>query len=307
MFRWKVAGLFIPGLTGLLLSTGIACWGTDAGGLKEGGAESDHPSASAITVFAAASLQEAFRDLVHSYRQASPGQVVRLNFDGSQRLRTQLEHGAEADVFASADWAQMEALAESNLLVGQPVNFASNKLVFLVNAESASRFMESPASAQGFSVAGHQSGIWSGIPRLSEPGVKIVLASGEAPVGRYSEQALAKMATSPEFGSRFVEGLKLNVVSRETNVRSVAQKVALGEADAGITYQTDARSSPISQVTRIVEIPDSVNVVAHYPIAALSDREPTLAFIDFVLSAEGQGILKSYGFRTVNGAESISP
>ena len=279
------AVLAIPVLLPLLL-VGVACGGNNDG----------------ITVFAAASLQEAFRDLAHSYQQSNPAQTVNLNFDGSQRLSAQLLHGAPADVFAPADWQQMDAVASSGLLAGPPLNFASNQPVFLVNAKFAAGLPEIPLQEQGMpeqkvSEAGYQ----SLIQRLAEPGVKIVLAAAEAPAGRYSDEILAKIAASPQFGlqqfsPRLAQNIRANIVSRETSVRGVAQKVALGEADAGITYLTDALPDAISQATLVVTIPDPVNVTAHYPIAPLTNRTKVSAFIDFILSPKGQQILTNHGF-----------
>lgn len=247
-----------------------------------------------ITVFAAASLANAFAELAEAYEGKHPERSVRLNFDGSQRLRTQLEHGARADVFASADWEQMQAVADAGLLTGEPANFAVNELIVLVNTGffDANELRDDSAA---------------GITRLAEPGVKIVLALEEAPVGRYAAAFLNQASASPNLGPEIADGFRANVVSREANVRSVAQKVALGEADAGITYRTDARPDEVARNTIALEIPESLNVSAEYPIAALSDSEAAAGFIEFVLSEPGREILANNGFGPPPAIQSAAP
>ena len=230
-----------------------------------------------LTVFAAASLTQAFAEIAAAFEQSHPGTAVTVNFDGSQRLRTQLEHGAQADLFASADREQMNALIRAGLIAGQPADFASTRMVFLVHRDFA------PAN----------------LPALAAPGVKIVLALPAAPAGRYSRAVIAQMRNHPQFGPAYADSLLANVVSTEANVRSVAQKVALGEADAGITYRTDALPAYTAQRVNVLPLPESVNVTARYPIAILREsHQPQLAqeFINFVLSPDGQTILERNGF-----------
>ena len=230
-----------------------------------------------LTVFAAASLTQAFTQMADAFEQAHPGAAVTVNFDGSQRLRTQLEHGARADLFASADSEQMDALLQAGLITDQPVDFAANQIVFLVNKDFG------PATRQD----------------LAAPGVSIVLALPQAPAGRYSRAVIAQMRNHPEYGSTWANGILSNLVSEEPNVRSVAQKVALGAADAGITYRTDALPAYTAQQVNVLPLPESVNVTARYPIAILRESpHPQLAqaFINFVLSPDGQAILERNGF-----------
>ena len=230
-----------------------------------------------LTVFAAASLTQAFTQMADAFEQAHPGTAVTVNFDGSQRLRTQLEHGAQADLFASADSEQMDALLQSGLIAGQPADFAANQIVFLVNKDFG------PATRQD----------------LAAPGVSIVLALPQAPAGRYSRAVIAQMRNHLEYGPTWTDGILSNLVSEEPNVRSVAQKVALGEADAGITYRTDALPAYTAQRVNVLPIPEAVDVTARYPIAILRESpQPQLAqaFINFVLSPDGQAILERNGF-----------
>lgn len=241
-----------------------------------------------LTIFAAASLTQAFGEMAAAFEVAHPGTAVTVNFDGSQRLRTQLEHGARADVFAAADWEQMDAVRRAGLTGGPAVDFAGNRMVFLARREWAT------ATRQD----------------LAAPGVKIVLALPEAPAGRYSRRVLALMGQHPEFGPAWAAGVAANVVSEEPNVRSVAQKVALGEADAGITYRTDALPAYTAQRVTVLPIPEEVNLTARYPIAVLRETarpELARAFINFVLSVEGQAILERHGFDPPPGRKADFP
>ncbi len=240
-----------------------------------------------LTVFAAASLTQAFTQMGQAFESAHPGASVSINFDGSQRLRTQLEHGAQADVFAAADWEQMNALVAAGLIAGEPAAFAANQLVFLAHSGS-----HAETGSQGAPT----------LASLAQPGRKIVLALPEAPAGRYSRKVISQMEQSPRFGRKFAQGLLNNVVSEEPNVRSVARKVALGEADAGLTYQTDALIPSIAPKVQTLALPDHLNVTAQYPIGALQDAaEPELAraFVTFVRGEQGQAILRRFGFRAV--------
>jgi molybdate transport system substrate-binding protein len=141
---------------------------------------------------------------------------------------------------------------------------------------------------------------------LAQPGIKLVLAQAEVPVGSYSRTAIDNLAASPQYGTEYADRVLGNLVSEETNVRNVAQKVALGEADAGIVYQTDAMTPDIAERVRVIPIPDQFNVIASYPIAALSESaQADLGgqFVDFVLSDEGEQILAEYGFGPAGSGE----
>ncbi len=255
-----------------------------------------------LTVFAAASLTESFQQLADAFEKDFPGGSVAFHFAGSQRLRTQLEHGARADVFASADWRQMEAVEASSLLLGQPADFATNRLVVVLAAGP------NPESSQGRekgSPARDELGQPEGLEYLAKPGVKLVLAAPEAPAGAYARQAIEALGDGPGLGTSYPKRVMDNLVSQETNVRHVLQKVSLGEADAGIVYQTDAGAGYAGRV-RMIPIPDQFNITALYPIAVLKDTsQPELAqsFVQFVLGQRGQEILESHGFGRAPGAE----
>jgi molybdate transport system substrate-binding protein len=226
-----------------------------------------------LSVFAASSLTEAFTEIGDAFTEEHPGANVVFNFAGSQILRTQIEEGAAADVFASANMAEMDALvAAGHISRHSPQTFAENRLVVI--------------TADGVSVGR--------LEDLAQPGLKIVLAAEEVPVGRYSRQALENL--NERFGATYAEAVMANVVSLEENVRQVLAKVALGEADAGLVYSTDAATEP---TLTTIAIENSHNVPASYPIAVLTGApraDLAQVFVDFVKSPRGQAILASHGF-----------
>jgi molybdate transport system substrate-binding protein len=228
-----------------------------------------------LTVFAAASITDAFTEIGANFEAANPGVTVTFNFAGSQALSTQIMEGAPADVFASADSAQMEALISGEVVAQDaPRIFLANALVIIVPQ-------------------GNPAGV-AGVEDLASAGLKLVLAAEEVPIGRYSRQAFDLM--NIRLGSDFKDRVLANVVSNEDNVRQVVAKVRLGEADAGIVYASDAVSAP--ELPKI-EIPAKMNVTAVYPIAPLlgsSHPELADAFVDYVLSPEGQAVLQTWGF-----------
>jgi molybdate transport system substrate-binding protein len=231
-----------------------------------------------LTVFAAASLTEVFDEIGQGFEAGHPGMKVAFNFAGSQQLAQQLVQGAPADVFASANQAQMDTAISAGHIDAETVKvFAHNRLVVIYPKDN-------PA----------------GIARLQDlakPGLKLILAAKEVPVGGYARQFLEKASQSPDFGSDFVGKTLASVISYEENVRAVYSKVALGEVDAGIVYTTDIPKDDLRVGS--LEIPDELNVVAIYPIAPLLESpspELTASFIEFVLSPTGQDILARHGF-----------
>ena len=233
---------------------------------------------STLTVFAAASLSEAFTEIGGLLEHDRPGLRVRFNFAGSNQLALQIEHGAEADVFASADQPWMDYLGERGLLAGSSRSFVHNRMVAIIPRTNPARI--------------------AGLPDLAKRGVKLVLAAEAVPAGKYSREALRNLARLPGCGSDFARRTLANLVSEEENVRGVVAKVQLGEADAGLCYRSDV-TGPVSRYVRVFEIPDSLNVLATYPIATLKSAhapDTAGAFVERVLSTEGQRILARYGF-----------
>ncbi|MCA9539427.1 MAG: molybdate ABC transporter substrate-binding protein [Myxococcales bacterium] len=222
-----------------------------------------------LAVFAASSLTEAFADLEQGFEATHPEVDVQLTFAGSQVLRLQIEQGAAADVFASANEQHMRALVDAGL-VGETHAFAANALVVIVplGPGHIERF-EQLAEAQ-----------------------RVVVGTENVPVGRYAGAMLDKARAA--YGDAFAAAVRAHIVSEESNVRLLRAKVELGEADAAVVYGTDA-----SPRVRVVAIPAALNVRATYPIAAVS-KSPhateAAQFIEYVRSPAGQGLLRRHGF-----------
>ena len=228
-----------------------------------------------LTVFAAASLNDAFREIGQAFEKSQAGVQVQFNFSGSQDLSTQLQAGAQADVFASANMEEMGHLVDAGLVAADaPQVFIQNRLVVILP----------PQNPAGLST----------LADLARPGLKLVLAAEDVPAGKYARQALQSL--NAVYGADFEMYVLASLVSNETNVRQVVTKVSLGEADAGIAYQSDIVAVP---GLKTIDVPAEYNVTAEYPIAPLKQAaHPRQAddFIRFVLSAEGQAILKRWGF-----------
>ncbi len=236
------------------------------------------PESKTLTIFAAASLTDAFIEIGAKFDAAHPGVTTTFNFAGSQTLRAQIEEGAPADVFASANAKEMDTLvADGFVTKGIPQIFLNNKLVVILPANN-------PAALEK-------------LEDLANPGIKLTLTAEEVPVGKYSRQALEQMNAS--FGTDFKEKVLANVVSNENTVKQVVTKVQLGEADAGIVYISDAVAAP---GLKSIEIPAELNVVAKYPIAPLMKSENAdlaAKFVEYVLSPDGQATLAKWGFAPV--------
>lgn len=230
-----------------------------------------------LTIYAATSLTDAFEDLAAAFLLERPDAHIVLNFASSSKLAAQLLAGAPADIFASANSSQMDRLlADGRISAGAVRSFASNRLALIVPADN-------PA----------------GITAISDLGRKphwLVLAVTGSPIRDYTNAMFA--SHNEEFGQDFSQNVLANLVSEESNVRQVVARIALGEADAGIVYQTDLTAEIRDAVLRL-PIADRHNQIASYPIALLADSpQPALAaaFVEFVLSEAAQSILRGYGF-----------
>jgi molybdate transport system substrate-binding protein len=226
-----------------------------------------------ISVFAAASLRGPFTMLGEQFHKNNPDFVVSFNFAGTQELRTQLEHGAKADVFASADQKHMNELVKTGQ-VQSPTVFVHNEPVIVVAKESV-QLVKSLTD----------------LPFLE----RIVLGVPDVPIGRYSIQILER--ASEVYGADFRKQVEAKVRSRELNVKQVLAKVTLGEAQAGIVYRSDVLSQ--QDKVSIVTIDSKINVIAEYPIAlttASTIKDAGQRFVAFVLSKEGQRELSKAGF-----------
>ena len=228
-----------------------------------------------LSVYAAASLTDAFTEIGKAFEAQQADVTVVFNFGGSQNLRTQIEQGAPADVFASANIKEMDTLVANGLIAADaPKIFLTNQLVVIL-----------PKNNPGEIVS---------LKDLRQPNLKLVLAAEEVPAGRYARQVLENL--NSKFGADYKGKVLANIVSNEDNIRQAVTKVQLGEADASIVYVSDAVAEPDLQR---IEIPVDANVLAEYPIAPLIESEhPEMAsqFIAFVLSPDGQSILKKWGF-----------
>jgi len=235
------------------------------------------PPPSTLTVYAAASLSDAFRDLGRTLEAAHPGLAVQFNFAGSQQLALQIEQGAPADLFASADQRWMRYVSEKGLIEGESAIFARNRLVAIMPRTNPARIR--------------------GLPDLARKGNKVVVAAEAVPAGKYSREALEKLSAAPGFPPEYARRVLANVVSQEENVKAVVAKVQLGEADAGLVYRSDVTPS-VSRYVRVFEIDDPYNVIATYPIAVLKgakNAEAAKWFVDLVSSAAGQQTLQRHG------------
>jgi len=218
-----------------------------------------------VSVFAAASLTDSFKAIGAYFQGAHQGVTVQFNFAGTPTLVTQIEQGASADVFASADATNMDNLKSAGYTEGTPQVFAHNQLEIVV----------APGNPKGI----------TGLADLAKPGVIYITEGPTVPAGKYSLQALAKAS------------VKVTAKSLETDVKSVVSKIELGEADAGIVYKTDV--SAASGKVQGIPIPDAYNVIATYPLVAVKDTknvDVASAFIAYVLSARGQSTLQTFGF-----------
>jgi molybdate transport system substrate-binding protein len=236
------------------------------------------PVARTLTVYAAASLTDAFAAIGKNFEAVNPGVTVKFSFAGSQALRTQIVQGAPADVFASANTTEMDALVAAGLVTTDSVKlFLTNQLLVIMPANN-------PAGL-------------TALADLTKPKLKLILAAKEVPVGNYALQILDKLNVS--IGNGYKDKVLANVVSYESDVKQVVAKVQLGEADAGIVYSSDAVAAP--QLKKI-DIPAESNVVAKYPLAALTQSKNlqlAQTFVAYVLSADGQTVLQKWGFLPV--------
>jgi molybdate transport system substrate-binding protein len=251
----------------LAVLSGCAAAGGPAAGTSSGAAAgSGAKPAGTITVFAAASLKATFTELARTFETENPGTTVNVSFAGSSDLASQINQGAPADVFASADTANMKKLQDAGLADGAPRNFATNTLAIAVPP-------------------GNPAGI-SALKDLVRPGIKLVICAKQVPCGA----AAAKVAGAA--------GITLSPVSEENAVTDVLGKVTSGEADAGLVYGTDVKAAGAKVAG--IEFPESQGAVNTYPIAGVAsgrNKATAQAFIGLVTGAEGQKVLAAAGFR----------
>lgn len=242
----------------LMLTTLTACGGNDSGASKT-------PKVVTLTIFAAASLKSTFTRIGKEFETEHEGVRVTFSFAGSSDLVAQIQQGAPADVFASADARNMDKAVGAKLIDGSPVNFASNTQEIVTPPDNPARI--------------------TSLADLAKPGVKVVLCAPEVPCG--------SAAHTIEKSS----GVAIKPVSEEASVTDVLNKVATGEADAGLVYVTDVKVA--GDKVKGITFPESANAVNTYPIAALAaskNGELARQFVELVTSARGRAILFAAGF-----------
>jgi molybdate transport system substrate-binding protein len=267
--------LLVPAAT-LLALVGASCGSDDKAGdttstVAATGTQTAAAAAAVtgdITVFAAASLTAAYTEIGEAFMTEHPDSKVTFNFAASSDLVTQIDDGAPADVFASADQANMTKLTDAGGNAGEPTVLATNSLEIIVE----------PGNPKGI----------AGVADLARPDILYVTCAPEVPIGGYAAQVLT------------AAGVAVTPVSLEENVKGIVTKVTLGEADAGIVYTTDVIAA--GDKAEGVEIPAGINVTASYPVVVTKDApnpEGAKAFVAFVAGEQGQKILSTYGFGAV--------
>jgi molybdate transport system substrate-binding protein len=238
---------------------------------------------STVTVFAAASLTDAFEAIATAFEAQSPNVEVIFNFGGSSTLAAQIIEGAPADVFASANAQQMQVVVEAGLIRGTPRVFARNRLVLITPSDNPAQII--------------------GLPDVARAGVALIVAAPNVPIRDYTNTLLDQLALDPAYGAAYRTAVLSNIVSEEDNVRQISAKIALGEGDAGIVYFSDV-TPDLADAVQIFPIPDAVNTVAEYPLALVQTAVPPTAARDFVLfvrSRAGQCILARWNFIPARG------
>jgi molybdate transport system substrate-binding protein len=233
--------------------------------------------AAGLTVFAAASLTDAFRGIGSAFERGHPGTHVIFDFGASSLLRTQIEQGAPADVFASADRTQMEPLARSGNVRGV-TPFARNQLVVVVPAANPGHVRR--------------------LQDLARPGLRLVITAEPVPIGHYTREALARMSVPGALGASFERRVLANTISQEPNVRGLVAKVELGEADGAIVYASDAVAA--GRKVKVIPIPERYNEIAVYPVAVVAGSphsSEAAAFVQYLRSRPAQALLRRYGFQ----------
>lgn len=231
-----------------------------------------------IVVFAAASLTDAFTEIGAAFEAENPNVRVLFSFGGSSDLALQLNQGAPADVFASANLKQMKVALDGRRVGGIPRAFALNRLALITPVDNPAGIM--------------------GVEDLDNVGLRLLVAAEGVPIRAYTDALINKMAADPTHGEAYAAAVRANIVSEEQNVRLVAAKIALGEGDAGVVYISDI-TPDIAESVQVFGLPPALDALAIYPIAPVHDSPNTdlsEQFIDFVLSETGQATLARWNF-----------
>jgi molybdate transport system substrate-binding protein len=243
-----------------------------------------------LNVFAAASLKDAFTAIGNSFHAAHPNVTVTFNFAGSDTLAQQItQGGAPADVFASANPQQMNVVVKGGDIDGGKVKVFTHNRIEVIFPKN------NPAHIQT-------------LQDLAKPGLKLVLAAPAVPAGQYARDFLTRASDDTSFPAGYKDAVLKNVVSSESDVKSVLAKVTLGEADAGIVYTTDAATKADDLGT--LAIPDNLNTIAVYPIGVVKGSKQAATaqqFVNAVLAADGQATLARFGFLPAGQGPQYTP
>lgn len=228
-----------------------------------------------LTIYAAASLKTVLEQVKAAYEAANPGTALTISTDSSAALEAQIEQGAPADVFLSADTTNPAKLRAGGFAAADPVAFTRNTLVIIV-PEGDGGVVASPFD-------------------LARPGLKVIAAGDDVPITKYATKLIQNLAAQPAAPAAFAQAYARNIVSKEDNVRAVVAKIELGEGDAAIVYVTDAAG----KVETVAITPEGANVPATYAgvvLAASRRQAAATAFLAWLTSADGQAIFASFGF-----------
>jgi molybdate transport system substrate-binding protein len=257
-------------------STGASSPATSAASSAGPSTAATSAAPAALTIYGAASLKRVLDQVKAAYETAYPGSKLTISTDSSATLETQIEQGAPADVFLSADKTNPKKLVDKGLADGAAVTFAGNKLTIIVPTANPAG-IKTPAD-------------------LAKTGIKVIAAGDEVPITKYATQLVANLAKESGYPADFAAKYTANIASKEDNVKAVVAKIELGEGDAGIVYVTDAKAS-----TKVasVDVPDTVNVPATYSgvvVRASKNAVAAEAFLTWFAGPDGQAILSTFGF-----------
>jgi molybdate transport system substrate-binding protein len=238
-------------------------------------APTNPPKNVSLKIFAPSSMTDAAKDITAAYEAANPGVKLAIEIGHTPTQRLQFTQGATGDVFLTASQKDMDdAVVDETVQSDAPKVFARNQLIVILPANN-------PGNVQT-------------LEDLAKPGLRLLIAVADTPIGKITITMLDKMET--QFGSGFKSQVLANVVSTESGVKPIVSKIQLGEADAGIVYVTDAVSAPD---LKTISIPSELNIVMQLNVAPLAESEypeEAAAFCAYLLSPEGQAILAKWGF-----------
>jgi molybdate transport system substrate-binding protein len=273
-----LAGVLAACSSGTSGSTGPGATSTSSRAPAAAGSATAGPGSTAVnlTILGAASLKGALEKAKAAYEAANPGVTLTVSTDSSAALATQIQQGAPADVFLSADMSNPKKLVDGGFASGAPVVFAGNGLTVIVPKGNPGG-VATPAD-------------------LAKPGLKIIAAGDAVPITKYASQLVSNLAALPGYPAGFAGAYAANVASKEDNVKAIVAKVELGEGEAGIVYVTDAAAS--SKVATVA-VPDAANVPASYSgvvVKASARADAARAFLDWLAGPDGQAVLAGFGF-----------